>query len=67
MTQIEKLIACFAVAKNYGGNISAEHDVIYFSGPPEIGVSELEIADATALTKLGAYYDRSCDSWSKFV
>ena len=46
------------------GSIAAEHDTIFASGPsPEEASSE----DVTRLEELGWHWDRSVDSWIKFV
>jgi len=65
MTRIEKLIECLQIATRYDGEIDAQHDVIYFSGPdPESGENP---DDIKRLGELGAHFASDCDSWAFFT
>lgn len=69
------LLECLKIAVKYGTELSAEHDVVYFCGPPpsEEACGEDETwtpemaADVAALEAHNAHFDTSVDSWAKFV
>lgn len=69
------LLECLKIAVKYGDDVAAEHDVVYFCGPPhdEEACDEDEdwtaemAADVAKLEEFGAHYDHSVDSWARFV
>lgn len=70
------LFDCLTIAVKYGDDASADHDIVYFNGPPspEEGLrhesqvwNEETKNDAESLEKLGARYNSQFRCWSLFV
>lgn len=64
---LEKMRDCLAVASKYGNDVSAEHDILYFSGPPKVGRNLQEESDITHLEKLGAHFEDDVESWAAWT
>lgn len=62
---MKDLMMCLEIGIKYGDDCCAEHDVIYFTGPPRPPKTEEHKADTLALEALNAGVDS--EGWYFFT
>jgi len=66
MSGIEQIIEGLKIFAKYGGDVSAEHDIIY-AAPNRMRDEKISEDDVKKLAELDWSRDDSIESWYKFV